>query len=562
MEVGIGQATALGARPANEDYAGAYLGTPAERARHGVLAALADGVGGAADGRIAAELAVRTFIDGGLGASALAGPRRAGLTALAAMNRWLHAQGAADGRHPGMACTFSGLVLRGRRAHLLHVGDSRIYRLREGRLVQLTTDHTPGKPGLAHMLTRALGAEETVRVDHAVEPLLAHDRFLLCSDGVHGVLSRARLAGLLSERAAPELTARHLVEAAVASQPGDNATALVLDILSLPEPDRDVLEQLVASRPMRPVPRSGETVDGFELGQVLGEGRYSRVFRARDRLGDREVVIKFPKEAVAAEAIYRQAFVREAWVASRVRSPWIGEVLDPGPERQTCLYTVMPFYPGATLEQRLGRLPPVSFREGVEIAIQLARATATLHRAGIIHRDIKPDNVILGHGGRLRLVDLGVARLPESEDFPVSHAPGTPSYMAPELLTGASGDAASDQFALAVTLYRMFSGGAYPYGEIEPFSQPRWRKATPLARHRPDLPAWLGRTLERALAVAPAERFGDVLELVQVLEHGLASGAPTHAAPLSWQERDPVRFWQTVAGLLALVLLLSWAFGR
>ena len=562
MEVSIGLATALGARPANEDYAGAYVGPPLERARHGVLAALADGVGGAKGGRIAAELAVRAFIDGCLAASELTGPRRAAGNALEAMNRWIYAQGARDGRYPGMACTFLGLILRGSRAHLLHVGDSRIYRLRGGRLSQLTTDHTPGKAGLAHMLTRALGAEETVRVDYAVEPLLAHDRFLLCSDGVHGALSRARLVELLSERTAPATTARHLVEAAVSAQLGDNATALVLDVLALPDPDRDALEALVASRPLRPVPRTGETVDGFELGQVLGEGRYSRVFKALDKSGDREVVIKFPKEAVAAEAIYRQAFVREAWVASRVRSPWIGEVLDPGPERQTCLYTVMPFYPGSTLEQRLGRPPAIPFREGVEIAIRLAHATATLHRAGIIHRDIKPDNVILGRSGQLRLVDLGVARLPESEDFPISHAPGTPSYMAPELFAGAGGDAASDQFALGVTLYRMLTGGAYPYGEIEPFSHPRFRQPTALGHHRPDLPGWLERTLERAMAVAPADRFGDVLELARALEHGLASGAPTRAAPRSWLERNPVRFWQAIAALLALVLLLSWAFAR
>lgn len=562
MEVGIGLATERAARPANEDYAGVYLGTGAERSRWGVIAAIADGVGGAKGGRIAAELAVRAFVDACLAAPAPAPVRHVAGTCLDALNRWVHAQGRSDTRYAGMACTFSALILRGRQAHLVHVGDTRIYRLREGVISRLTADHTPGKPGQAHILTRALGAEEALRVDYAVEPVLPHDRFLLCSDGVHGALSEVQLGGLLSDRATPEATARHLVEATLATRHGDNATAVVVDVLGLPAPDRDDLEQLIAGRPLLPAPRSGETVDGFELEQLLSDGRYSRVFRALDRVTGRAVVIKFPKEAVAAEAVYRQAFVRESWVASRVRSPWIGEVLDPGTGRQTRLYTVMPFYPGSTLEQRLHRPPPIPFREGLEIAIRLARAMATLHRAGIIHRDIKPDNVILEPGGGLRLVDLGVARLPETEDFPATHAPGTPSYMAPELFAGAVGDERSDQFALGVTIYRLFGGGAYPYGEVEPFSHPRFRKPTPLSRHRPDLPAWLERTLERALAVSPEDRFGDALELAQELEHGLASGAPLGAPPRSLYERDPLRFWKVVAALLALALMLTWALAR
>jgi serine/threonine protein phosphatase PrpC len=521
-----------------------------------VIAAIADGVGGAKDGRVAAELSVRLLVDGWLAAPTQLNVGHTAAACVEAINRWVHVQGRTAERHAGMACTLSALILRGRRAHLVHVGDTRIYRLREGRLVQLTTDHTSGQ---ANMLTRAVGAEDTLRLDYVAEPAMVHDRFLLCSDGVHAALSKAVLAGLLTERADPETTARHLVDAALASKYGDNATALVVDVLSLPDPDRADLEQAVAALPLAPAPRTGHVVDAFELGPVLADGRYSRVFRGHDRVSGREVVIKFPKEEVGAEAIYRQAFLRETWVASRVRSPWIGEVLDPGAERQTCLYTVMPHYPGATMEQRLRRPPPIGFADGMAIAVKLARATTALHRAGIIHRDIKPDNVILARNGGLRLVDLGVARLPELEDFPASHAPGTPSYMAPELYDGGAGDESTDQFALGVTLYRLFSGGAYPYGEVEPFSRPRFHKATLLNQHRPDLPAWLGHTLERAIAVSPKARFGDVLELAQELEHGLARGAPTRLQPQSLYDRDPLRFWQLVAAVLGLALLATCA---
>jgi serine/threonine protein kinase len=224
----------------------------------------------------------------------------------------------------------------------------------------------------------------------------------------------------------------------------------------------------------------------------------------------------------------------------------------------------MPFYQGETLEDRLKRSPQISLSEGVALAIKLAKGVAALHRAGIEHRDIKPDNVILEQVAEraeagVKLVDLGVARVAGMDDFALEHAPGTPSYMAPELFAGTPGDALSDQFAVAVTIYRLFSQ-AYPYGEIEPFSRPRFSKPTPLMSHRPDLPAWLDQVLARALAVSPQDRFGDVLELAFELEHGSARALPTGLHRKSLYERNPVLVWQIVAITLAVLLLLSWAF--
>src|SRR6202040_689441 len=121
---------------------------------------------------------------------------------------------------------------------------------------------------------------------------------------------------------------------------------------------------------------------------------------------------------VAAVATYRAAFVREAWVGGRGNRPWVGRLVERPPGRQTCLYTVMPLYQGELLETRLARRPSLGLEEGRNIAIKLARGAAALHRAGIIHRDIKPDNVILESGGALKLIDLGVVRIPGLEDFP------------------------------------------------------------------------------------------------------------------------------------------------
>jgi serine/threonine protein phosphatase PrpC len=560
LESRIGFASEKGKRETNDDYAAARVTGNAMRE---TLAAIADGMGGGPGGRLAAETTVRGFIDGYLSLPGTLGVDRAAARSLAAMNRWVFAQGRQDAQLRNMATTLSALLLRGRHAHVVHVGDTRIYRLRDSRLQRLTEDHAHTHPDMRHVLYRAVGLEDTVRADYARHDLKPHDRFLLCSDGVHGVLAEERLRQLLAERAAPEEGARRIVEAALAAGSQDNATALVLDVVAVPAASRSDLELACAALPVQELSSVGESVDGFRLLEVISDGRYSRLFRAEDTQEPREVTLKFPHPRVTSEAAYRRAFVREAWVAAQVKSPFVTEVLELPPGRQTRLYSVMPYYRGETLEQRLRRPPAPTLAEGVDIGMQLAKAVYALNRLRIIHRDIKPENVLLVQDEKspkrsVKLLDLGVARLPGmEEEAAAEEIPGTPSYMAPELFDGQPGDERSDVYALGVTLYRLFSAGHYPYGEVEAFSRPRFTRRAPLSRYRPDLPVWLDARLARATAVDPDERYGDAMELAFDLEHGLAHGAQTVVQRRSLYDRDPVRFWQAVAVLLALALILA-----
>jgi serine/threonine protein kinase len=131
--------------------------------------------------------------------------------------------------------------------------------------------------------------------------------------------------------------------------------------------------------------------------------------------------------------------------------------------------------------------------------------------------------------------------------------------MAPEMFSGAAGDERTDLFALGVTLYRMFSGGGYPYGEIEPFTHPRFRAPTPLSAHRPNLPPWLDAILARAIAVDQEKRIQDAIELSFELEHGAVKGAPAYALENTLYDRNPTLFWQLMTILLALALVISHA---
>jgi serine/threonine protein kinase len=182
---------------------------------------------------------------------------------------------------------------------------------------------------------------------------------------------------------------------------------------------------------------------------------------------------------------------------------------------------------------------------------------AALHRAGIIHRDIKPDNVILEGGGSLKLIDLGVVRVPGLEDFPPENIPGTAAYMAPEMLAGEPGNEATDIYALGVTMFRTFTGGEFPYGNLDATSPPRRSRPQRFSILRPDLPAWLEALLERAIAVDPARRFHDMTEFALQMEAGPARAPPATPRPLTLYERAPIRVWQGLAALLALALLAS-----
>lgn len=548
-----GFASLIGPRPENQDFGAVHMGTALDRARHGILAALADGVSGGKAGRTAAELAVRALIEGFYAMPDTLGAARAMQAPLAAYNRWLHAQ-ARGHEMTDSATTFTALALRGRRAHFVHVGDSRAWRFAGGRLTCLTTDHVRPEPDLRHVLIRALGIEPELRLDHGDIELAEHDRLLLTSDGVHGVLSNAKIAAILGENASAEATAQMLAEAAIAAGGRDNATALVVDVVRLPAPDHDGILAGISALALAEPPRPGESIDGFRIERVLSAGRHAVLLVATDSEDGSTVVLKFPRREVLSERALRLAFAREMLLSQRVASPFVLAAHPVRPDRQTALYGVQPLLDGETMAQRMDRSLP-SLKSGLDAAIRLTRAVAALHRLEVVHRDIKPDNVMLTADGGLKLIDLGVARLPRVEDFRVDEIPGTPGFMAPEQFDGNAGDALTDQFALGVTLYRWFTG-KWPFGEQEAFQRPRFARAAPPSRHRAEIPSWLDDAILTAIEPDREARFGDVIELLRALEFGgLLDHGPRRKLPLA--KRNPERFWQAVSALLCAALVAS-----
>ena len=215
----------------------------------------------------------------------------------------------------------------------------------------------------------------------------------------------------------------------------------------------------------------------------------------------------------------------------------------------------MSYHQGATLQARLDQGAHFSVADTVGIGIRLAKGLGALHRLNILHRDIKPANLHLGSDEKLRILDLGVAHS-GAAPAAAQASPGTPSFMAPELLTGAAASTQSDLYAAGVTLYYLLTRH-YPYGEIEPFQHPQFAEPVPASRYRPDIPRWLDLLLLKAVARDAKLRFETAEELLLALEAG--EHKPVLALPRTpLLGRNSPWFWHSIAlasGVLNLLLL-------
>lgn len=526
LRVDLGHASLSGARTRNEDYCAGVTPEGAELENKGILVAVADGVGGHANGREASEYCVRSLLADYYATPDTWSVPQALDKVIAALNRWLYAHTRRARETAGMATTLSALVLRGRRYVIAHVGDTRVYRfrpgLRAGELVQLTSDHVWEHPELKSVLSRAVGLDAGLTVDYADGELSVGDLFLLASDGVWGTLGDARLAKLLESAANADDLAAAVATAAVDAGAEDNCTALVLRVLELP-PDglRDSLAR-VNALPLPPRLKPGQVLDELEILELLHESRVTLLYRVRAVASGQVFVLKTLRDGTdAADAA---ALAHEEWLARRVASADFPQIVNWSARGH--LYYLMSWHEGATLARHLEqgrRFMPV---EAVDLATRVLKGLAALHRLAIVHRDIKPDNLHLGADGRLRLLDLGVAASDASdaaETFNEINNPGTPSYMAPELFAGSGlaspANESSDIYAVGVTLYFLLTR-KYPYGEIEPFQNPRFGDPTPPTRYRPDIPDWLESVLLKAVAREPAQRFETAEEFLLALERG------------------------------------------
>ena len=551
LTIATGHATLTGARERNEDFVGMVTPNEPERSVKGLLAAVADGVSGNQGGREAAEYSIR-----GLLADYYATPDTWPISqsldrVLSATNSWVQHQGSIRAELAGMATTLTCVVLRGGFYHFAHVGDSRLYLLRAGTLTRLTTDHVWDRPEMQHVLTRAIGLDSRLAIDHGMGELRLRDVLLLVTDGVWGALRDHDLTSHLSVLALQQISADDaaagLLQAALAAGSTDNLSALVLRVDALPEQDlRDALSTL-QGLPVPPRFKVGQQIDGFRIDSLLHDSRTTLLYRVTELRSGRALVLKTLQPERANDPQERAALAHEEWLAKRAVARFFAQVITP--EQRSASYFLTTWHDGSTLQQQLDAGVHFTIPDVIAHGTRLVRAAGALHRRSILHRDIKPANVHIGDDGELRLLDFGVAQ--SGFDNGITSQAGTPSFLAPEQFDNAPAARQTDLYAVGVTLYQLLTRHL-PYGEIEPFQRPRFGDPVPPTRYRPEVPSWLENLLIKAVAHDPADRFETAEEFLLTLERGPSRGLAA-APPTPLMKRDPTSIWRSVA-IIAVVL--------
>jgi serine/threonine protein phosphatase PrpC len=556
LQVIAAQHSAAGIKKANDDACGIRIPRGIELNNKGIAAVIADGMSGSDAGKEAAEACVTGFLADYFTTPDSWSTETAAGKILAALNRWLYAQGQQQfASTKGMVTTLSVLVIKSATAHLFHVGDTRIWRMRRGRLECLTRDHRVQIAEDKNYLSRAMGIELHMEVDYRALPVETGDVYLLTTDGVHDFLPEATLADFLySGNEDLEAVARNITDCALREGSHDNVTCQLVRISQLPNLKEHEFYHKFSELPFPPPLEPGMVLDGYEIIRELHASKRTQVYLSRDRDTHKQVILKTPSVNYSDDPEYIQGFLHEEWAGRRINNQHVLKILKPHKQHQ-CLYYVTEYIEGQTLRQWLHDNPQPSLEEVRGIVQQIAAGLRAFHRLEMIHQDLKPENIMIDNHGTVKIIDFGSTKIAGIEEIATPLARnnllGTRNYTAPEYLQGYAGSNVSDIYSLGVITYELLTG-KLPYGDKE-LTARRLRQAryVPASGLNPDVPAWMDKAIEKAVSIARNRRYPALSEFLHDLAHPNSTLMPGNFEPL--MERRPLFIWKA----LALVLFLS-----
>lgn len=564
LRVCLGQHSDRGRKDSNQDFHGACVPSEPLLGTKGIVVALADGISTSNVSRAASEASVRALLEDYYCTSAAWSVRKSAQRVLMAVNSWLYSQTRQSqfryDQDRGYVCTLSALVLKGVTAHLFHVGDARIYRLRGTELEQLTEDHRLRVSQDHVYLSRALGIHDQIEIDYLAVGMQTGDTFVLATDGVHEYVSQRGFIDTIAGHPGDlDEAARELASEALQRGSSDNLTVQIVRIEDLPQPQVQEIPQRISDLALPPELQPRMQFDGFRILREIHASSRSHLHLALDGDDPVPVVIKTPSVDLRGDPAYLERLMMEDWIAHRISSAHVMKARA-CERRRNYLYTVSEFIDGQTLAQWMIDNPRPQLEAVRCIVEQIAKGLLAFHRLEMLHQDLRPANIMIDRTGTVKIVDFGsvsVAGIAETERIREAHWPGTAQYMAPEYFLGEPAGPRSDLFSLGVIAYQMLSG-QLPYGADVAKSrtraaQRRLKYRSVLAADR-EIPAWIDEVLRKATHPDPARRYEDVAEFAHELRHPDPVYLRRTRPPLL--ERNPVGFWRATALILAAMVLV------
>ena len=569
LKVSIGQYSTAGIKQQNQDFHGVYLPEGHVLKQKGIACVMADGIGSSNVSHLAAETAVGSFLSDYYSTSDAWSTQTSAERVIRATNSWLYAQTQqSQGRFDkdrGYVCTLSALILKQQQAHVFHVGDSRIYRIRDHEIELLTHDHRVWLSSREHYLSRALGADYRIEIDYRNIELKEKDIFLLMTDGVYEFVTDQQLLDLILVDADLNQLAKAFVEKALEQGSDDNLSLQVIHVEQLPELNQFHIQQdYVFPQQLS----KGEVFEGYVIDKILHQNHRSCLYLAHDTQ-QQPLVIKTLGVDLQQDKNAVEQFQLEDWVSKRLKHDNLMQCYPHNTEKKY-LFQCYEYLQGETLAQWLHRQEkPLNLDEILPILQQTALALNAMHRLEMLHQDIRPKNIMVinaENAMKIKLIDYGstaVRGLVEINPKNANRALGTLAFMAPEYFIDHSPSVHSDQFSLAVMAYYLFTK-QLPYGtdlaRCNSLKQMKKVQYHSIRKYRPDLPIWLDKILGQALSIEPIHRFEALSELIHNLMH--PSKELLNSKPPAIIERDPLRFWQMSCAVLGLLFLLSiaWPF--
>lgn len=492
------------------------------------IAVVCDGVGSADEGAEAAKRVTTHLMSNFKNRPLSWSIEKSIKTFVKSINAILYEESMVNYERPELVTTLTMVILEGERLYGANVGDSRVYLKRDGVLTQLSNDHSMNEEGYEGVLTQAIGIDKEVEPYYFENIINAQDKILLCSDGLYTVMSDNRLENGIGNGA------HYLVKQAsklMENNLPDDTTAVTIDILGIDQVEALKQQQLIIPE----VLEVGMLIDGYQLEKSLIQN--DRTWLCSNK--GKAYVLKFaPLEAIESPVIF-DLFVKEAWNAKRLKAGFFPKTVIP--KNRTHRYYVMQLIEGVNLKEYLKKRK-LSVEDSVNLAKMLLKMGQYLLKFDLVHGDIKPENIMVSerHGKNVfKIIDFGSM----TELYSINSNAGTPSYLAPERFTGSSINESSEIYSIGVTLYESLTQH-YPYGEIEPFQTPSFKRVTPLNKYNKNIPQWFCSVIFRATEKEGELRHKHYSEMMFELANPLKV-KPYFDKSKLLIERNPLAYYKT-----------------